>query len=348
MNAEKIARMFFEDTIALVPLKQGLINDTFICSRRFDTDGGFILQKINTTAFLNPRRVTDNIVAVTEYLSARKFYCESLECIPAANGDFVVFHNGEYWRCYKRIAPAKAFDNTRDNRVIEETGRAFGGFLAALDGFPADSLYETIKDFHNTPKRFDNLLDAVETGINERVTECRGQIEFLLSQREKASSLFQMQTDGVLPIRVTHNDCKINNVLFDAKGEKAIAVVDLDTVMMGLAAYDFGDGARSCCSCAKKDGTQFSLDGFEAFCRGFLSQCKSVLTDSEKSSLALGVYTMTAELAVRFLTDYFSGDEYFQTTEEKGNLLRANSQIGLLKDITAKYDKMNGILGKLL
>jgi hypothetical protein len=328
---------------------------------RFMRDGEekkYFLQRMNKNVFKNPEQVMDNIIRVTHYirenikekgLSTKKFV---LRAFLSVTGDpFIVDDVGEYWRCYRFIPDSITYDATDDLQIIENAGQAFGRFQNCLDGFDANSLFITIPNFHNTKKRYDALRDIIEKDPRGRVASLWKEIETLYSFEDQVTKIQEMLDDGVIPTRVTHNDTKCNNVSFDKNTGEALAVLDLDTVMPGSVAYDFGDAIRFIANTTLEDDPDLrhvaiDLEKYEAFTKGFVTELKDTLTDDEKSILNLGVLTMTVELAVRFLTDYIAGDVYFKIKYPGHNLDRAHNQIALSKDIFAKFDQLEEIIKK--
>ncbi len=342
-------------------LTTGNINSTYVV--RFIRDGedkNYALQKINKTVFKEHEKVMDNIVRVTAYvhdniermgLSTKKFV---LRVFFAKDGrPYVIDDGGNYWRCYRFIKDSVTYDSVKDLNIIRRAGEAFGRFQNCLDGFDAGSLYITIPDFHNTKKRFDVFKEAVRKDTCGRVKSVTKEIDKLYSLEEKAVVLQEYLDKGLLPLRVTHNDTKCNNVSFDKNTGEALAVLDLDTVMPGLVAHDFGDAIRFIANSVIEDDpdiekVSLNLDKYRAFAEGFLGEVKSSLTDFEKATLNTGVLAMTAELAVRFLTDYLNGDTYFKISYPGHNLDRARNQTALALDVNGKLTVMDGILKKIL
>ena len=256
--------------------------------------------------------------------------------------------HGGAWRIYRFVENSICLDRAEKEEDFYECAKAFGTFQNALCGFPAEQLGETIVDFHNTPERYNQFRKAIEDNAAGRLDDIRKEVEFILAREEKASQLQHMREDGRLPVRVTHNDTKINNVLFDANSRKALCVIDLDTVMPGLAVHDFGDAIRFGASTAaedEKDLSKVSLDLslFRVFTRGFLEACPS-LTEEEITCMPLGAYTMTLEVGMRFLTDYLNGDKYFSIDYPEHNLDRSHTQLKLIEDMEYKWEEMYRIV----
>lgn len=319
----------------------------------------YIVQRINKKVFLSPEKVMENIVKVTDFVSKKvreeglndnKFVLHVLHS-KTDDKPFVIDDEGEYWRCYDFIPNAVTFDATDDLKIIEHAGGAFGRFQKFLHGFDANTLYETIPNFHDTIVRYEALHQAVEQDPFDRVRKVREEIECCYELEERATKLQHLLRKEDLPLRVTHNDTKCNNVCFDKYTGEALAVLDLDTVMPGAVAHDFGDAIRFVANSLIEDDPNveevvIDLNKYEAFTKGFVSEIKNSITNAEKESLNLGVFAMTVELAVRFLTDYLLGDKYFKTKHPGHNVDRTRNQLALAKDMLKKSDLMDAILQK--
>ncbi|HPR79109.1 MAG TPA: aminoglycoside phosphotransferase family protein [Candidatus Limiplasma sp.] len=339
---------FAGETVFCEPYGSGHINDTY----RVVTDLGaqYILQRINTYVFPDVKGLMDNIAAVTAYLGARvETPREAMTLIPTKRGEhYLTDVQGGCWRAYPFIESSVCLQRMEQPADFYECGLAFGRFQGMMTDFPAGTLNETIPDFHNTPSRYEKFKRAIAADRMGRAGSVREEIEFALSLEEEAGRLQRMRRSGELPTRVTHNDTKINNVLLDRYSHKALCVIDLDTVMPGLAAYDFGDSIRFGAATAAEDETDLSrmrLDVglFEAFSRGFLQACRS-LTPQEIETLPLGAFTMTLECGVRFLTDDLEGDHYFKIEHERHNLERCRTQFTLAADIRRHLPKLKQIV----
>ena len=318
----------------------------------------YILQRINTYVFKRPEEIMNNVVGVTEYIrkKIKEIYPTAkrdvLHYQHAENGDYFVYdEEGDFWRCYRFIDDSEAVNFTDDLGMIREMGKAFGDFQNYLADYPAEKLFIVIPHFHNTVNRYENLKNAVAEDSEKRAAGVEGEIKRYLELEETATKMYKMQKSGELPLRVTHNDTKSNNVLFDNKTHKHLAVIDLDTVMPGLVGFDFGDAIRFIANSAEEDEKDLSkvgldLDKYEAFSKGFAGKLKDVMTPVEKDPLALGALTMTTECGLRFLTDYLNGDVYFKTAYPEHNLDRARCQLALAKNMILKYDKMKAIVKK--
>ena len=313
----------------------------------------YLFQKINKNVFAHPDKIMQNITRINDYIDSLQSNSDLiiLHFIKSkADKPYVIDEDGNFWRACKFFDCA-CYNTTNDLQVIEEAGRAFGEFQYLLSDFDASSLHIIIPDFHNTKKRIENLEKTIKYALSDRKEESIDEIEYILKNKEIGSVLCDLLDKGELPLRVTHNDTKCNNVIFNKDTNKALAVIDLDTIMPGLCAYDFGDGARSICSMTEEDEidvskVEFNLDKFESFTKGYFRFLKSSITQTEKETFAISVYVMTLELAARFLQDYLNGDTYFKVSMHKHNLIRTRTQIALCKDIYSKLDKMKEIVQK--
>ena len=334
----------------------GLINATYLVET--DKNEKYILQKINTFVFKNPDELMENIVGVTKHITERikeaggDYKRENLNFLPCSSGEYYFRdENDSAWRLYIYVDDAQTYNKPKDFDAFRDAGRAFGRFMKLLDGYPAETLHETIKNFHYTPARYENFLKAVEADVKGRRAECEEEIKFVNDRKADTHKLTDLIKDGVLPLRVTHNDTKLNNVLFDMKTDKGICVIDLDTIMPGLSLYDFGDSIRSGANKAAEDESDLSLVGidlelFEVYVDGFLSETAESLNDAEIDNLAYGAKIMTFECGIRFLTDYLEGDVYFRTTHPEHNIVRARNQFKLVADMEANMNELNAIVTK--
>lgn len=343
-------------------LHSGNVNNTYHLYYQC-ADGSqaeYLLQQINTYAFKKPDQVMSNIVRVTEYLrrqleeTGENTDNRVLICIPTKSGEFMYCDaRNRYWRAYYYIREAIAYDRVEKPEHFYEAGRAFGEFQRMLSDFPASELYDTIPYFHDTRRRFYAFVAAVAEDKAGRVADLEKEIDFFFDRRKMMAQIVQCIEKGVIPLRVTHNDTKINNIMLDAKSGRAVCVIDLDTVMAGSALYDYGDAIRFGASTAKEDEEDTSKIGldielFKQFTRGFLSEVGALLTDEELKCLPLSLKVMTCELAMRFLTDYIDGDLYFKVKSPDHNLVRAHAQMKLLEDIESKYDELCSITDEMV
>jgi hypothetical protein len=291
-----------------------------------------------------------NLAAVTAHQrKAGAGSREVLTLIPALDGkEWFIDPQGEYWRVFDFISDTIALDRAEGPEDFRESAGAFGLFLKRLADFPAATLCETIPHFHDTPRRFSQFREALEADSRGRAKETAREIDFALAREKDAAALTRLQAAGELPLRVTHNDTKLNNVLFDRETRKALCVIDLDTVMPGLSALDFGDAIRFGASTAAEDEPDtdkmhFSLPLYRIYSEGYLSACGDVLTPEEKEALPVGARLITLEQGVRFLTDYLAGDIYYQIRREKQNLDRCRTQFKLLAGMEEQAGEMSNI-----
>ncbi len=344
-------------------IPSGNINRTYEVSFEVAEDGGvrvdkYVFQRINTFVFKNPREVMSNILNVTEHIKTKLLATEGsfdrrvLSFLTTAEGlPYVESKENGFWRAYKFVDNARAYDLITKPYYFYEAGKAFGQFQGQLADFPATTLYETIPDFHNTAKRLEDFCAIVEKDVCGRCAEVQEEIDFILQRKNEAGTLVQLLESGEIPYRVTHNDTKINNILFDEQTDRALCVIDLDTVMPGASVYDFGDAVRSGASTAAEDEedlrkVSFDLELFRQFTKGFIEGTGGLLTNREIELLPLGAKILTLELASRFLADYLDGDRYFKTTKPRHNLIRARTQIALVADIEKKFETMQAIVAK--
>ena len=326
----------------------GHINYTFLVV----TDQGkrYILQGINGNVFPNVRGMMENIAAVTGFVGQREADPRgTLHIVPAEDGDIMYTdEKGQSWRVYDFVEDSICLQAAETPEDFYQSAVAFGRFQDMLTRFPADTLHETIPNFHNTPERYKTFHRVLEADVCGRAASVREEVDFVLSREQAGGELQRMRDSGQLPLRVTHNDTKLNNVMLDAQTRKALCVIDLDTVMPGLAAYDFGDSIRFGAATAaedEKDLDKMSMDLelYRTFARGFIRSCPS-LTEKERETLPLGAMTMTLECGLRFLTDYLDGDHYFAIHRPEHNLDRARTQFRLVRDMEEKWEDMCRII----
>ncbi len=325
----------------------GHINNTQLVE--CDNGARYILQQINTSVFREPERLMHNIELVTAHLRTKTADPRGvLRLVPARDGKSFVAENGEYWRVYELVANSVCYQSA-DIRRFYESAVAFGRFQNQLADFPAERLWQTIPHFHDTPVRYEAFHRAVSKDSAGRRSDVEREIAFVLSHEAFSHTLVDLQAAGDLPLRVTHNDTKINNVLFDAKTDRALCVIDLDTVMPGLSINDFGDAIRFGASSAAEDERDLSRVHFDialytAYVEGYLSTCGESLTSTELTMLPVGAKMMTLECGMRFLTDHLAGDVYFHISRENHNLDRARTQFALLGDMETHWDEMRRIV----
>lgn len=317
----------------------------------------YILQRINTTIFKDPVGLMNNISSVTEFLRKKIIEAngdpdrETLTLLKANDGKYYHENENGFYRMYLYITDATCYNKAEKPGMFGESAKAFGRFQNLLAEFDATVLTESIKDFHNTPVRFQNLVNAINADKAGRVAECKEEIDFYLARKEFCSVITDRLADGRLPVRVTHNDTKLNNVMLDDATFKGICVIDLDTIMPGSMLYDFGDSIRFGASSAAEDEKDLSKvycvpELYEEYAAGFLGEMKDSITDEEIAQLHNGAIMMTLECGMRFLTDYLEGDTYFRTHYEGQNLDRTRTQLTLVKDMEARRDLFEGIVKK--
>ncbi|MCH5190657.1 MAG: aminoglycoside phosphotransferase family protein [Oscillospiraceae bacterium] len=337
----------------------GHINSTFILI--FEENGKskkYILQMINTSVFKDPERLMSNIVGITAHI--RKKAEDSGIDSSRATLHFRVCNDGKYyyedsenrcWRVYDYIGDVYTCNTIDSVEVFCNAGKAFGDFQKQLADYDSSSLFETIENFHNTVSRFGDLKRAIIENAAGRLDSVRDEVDFALCHEPDAHVLVDLISDGKLPLRVTHNDTKLNNILFDNTSNKGICIIDLDTVMPGLSLYDFGDSIRFGANTATEDEkdvlkVSLNLELYEAYVKGYLSSAKDALTECEKEYLPFSAKLMTYECGIRFLTDYLNGDTYFKTDYPEHNLVRCRTQFALVEDIERKTDEMIAITKK--
>lgn len=331
----------------ICPYGEGHINLTLLVTT---TKKRYILQKMNTRVFSDPVSLMNNICGVTEHLKARGI--ETLNVVPTKTGESFI-HGEECYRVYDFIENTVTYQTAANADVFRNSGAAFGEFQNYLAQFDASKLTETIKRFHDTPNRFEHFKAALEKDAFNRAKDCKEEIEYVLSHEPTYGVAMAGLKDGSIPLRVTHNDTKLNNVLMDEKTGKARAVIDLDTIMPGSMLFDFGDSIRFGASTAAEDEkdltkVHFDLNLFKAYAEGYCGAVKDSITQREAELLPYGAYLMTIECGMRFLTDYLSGDTYFATKYEGHNLVRCRTQIRLASEMEENFDVMNEIIANIL
>lgn len=345
------------------PFGEGHINETYAVYMP-DHDGNdvplYVLQRININVFKNPDQVMDNIFGVTEYLRSiirwdgGDLDRESLSYIKTKSGDsYFEDEKGQPWRCLHYVPNSVCYQQVEKPEQFYQSALSFGHFLKQLGDYPAESLYETIPQFHDTRKRFRDFEDAQRKDVKNRARLCRQEIDFVLSRKADCGVLMNQLEEGKLPLRVTHNDTKLNNILFDQDTDKGLCIIDLDTIMPGLAANDFGDSIRFGASTAEEDEqdldkVHFDISLYDIYVKGYLEMAKDVLTPEEIKSLPWGARLMTLECGMRFLADFLQGDVYFKTAYPEHNLVRARTQFRLVKEMEEQFDEMNEILKKYI
>ncbi len=334
-------------------LNNGHINNTYKIN--FTEDEGeksYILQQINTAVFKNPDVLMKNYVGVTDYVRSKivenggDSERESIKVYYTNNGaSYFVDKDGRYWRVINYITDTVSYNFPDNGEICRKAGKAFGKFQQLLAGYPIDGLYETIPNFHNTVSRYADFQAALEADKMGRAALVQKEIEFVKSRKADCAVLLDLLEKGELPLRVTHNDTKLNNVLFDKVSGEGICIIDLDTVMPGLSLYDFGDSLRFAGNTADEDEkdlskVSFNIDIYRSYTEGYLSTAIDSLNDAEIYYLPFSVKLMTLECGIRFLTDYLNGDVYFRIAHPEHNLDRCRTQFALVEDIEKKYDEL--------
>ncbi len=333
---------------------EGHINRTYLL--KTEDGSSYILQEINTGVFPNVDGLMDNILHVTDFLREKIAQRggdprrNTMTLIPARDGKlYYRREDGTCWRLYTYVENTITYQSFDEPEIFEKCGEAFGGFLADLAEYPADSLYEVIPHFHDTPVRYNNLLKAIEDDVKGRAAEVRPEIGFAMERADRYALIMDALRDGTIPLRVTHNDTKINNILMDKDTGEGVCVIDLDTVMPGSCLFDYGDSIRFGAATAAEDATDpgmmhINLPLFKAYTEGYLKGSRGCLTEQEREWLPVGAWMMTMECGMRFLSDYLAGDTYFRIAREKHNLDRARTQFALAADMERNWDAMNRII----
>lgn len=334
-------------------ITSGHINNTY----RVVTDSNiYMVQKVNRYVFRDPTRMMSNIDRVTNFLRTKIAEeggdpdRETLRFLYSESGcNYFIMPDESFWRVSVYVDRATAYNKIVDGRMLYNAGKSFGTFQRRLADFPMETLYETIPDFHNTPKRLNDLFSAVQEDPLGRAADVSGEVDFFRTVQDKVCQIDRLQRQGVLPVRVTHNDTKYNNILIDDETHEAICVIDLDTVMPGLSCHDFGDAIRFVVNTAEEDEPDLSLvhvnmEYFTEFTNGFIGGSNGFFTDAEIDCMALGAVCMTVEVAARFLTDYILGDKYFKISRPRHNLDRARNQIRLAEEMEELYPQMQQIV----
>ncbi len=363
---EKIIRKFGieGEIISVSENKSGIINSTFVVIVKKDNGivEKYLVQKINTSVFLEPYKLMKNIEEVTSYLQTQiKKEHDSehkvLNVIKARNGKSLCYLEScdgerDYYRIYKYIDNAVSYDGSVDPHIIYNVGKAFGNFQKLLRNYPIGRLLEIIPNFHSTDIRYKKFMEDVRFDSEDRVMDVAKEIVFILKREDICSLITEQLGTESVPYRVTHNDTKVSNVLINKETGEYLAVIDLDTVMPGSLLFDYGDGVRSTASTAKEDEKDLSkvsldLELFRAYTDGYLSEMAPFITYEELSLMPESIRIITLELAIRFLNDYINGDTYFKTSYETHNLDRARNQIALVADIESKMEKIRSIIFEL-
>lgn len=340
----------------------GNINKTYIITFiNNDIEYKYLVQQINTNVFNDPYILMENILGVTNYLKEQLVLNNDnnhkvLEIIKTKDNNpmcYIYDDKGikRYYRIYKYIDNSISYDKSFNKDIVYNTGKAFGNFQKLLNNYPMNNLNETIKDFHDTKKRYDKLIKDINNLSNDRVKETYQEIEFIIKHQTICDLIINKLNNNIIPYRVTHNDTKVNNVLMNKETLDYLAVIDLDTVMPGSMLFDYGDGIRStACTCLEDEHdltkVKIDLELFESYTRGYLSEISDCITQEELNLMAKSIEIITLELAIRFLNDYINGDTYFKVEYNKQNLYRTKAQLALVKDIETKLDYMDSFIKK--
>lgn len=348
---------FKGDIIEVKPFGGGHINDTFlVVTENEHMREKYILQRINHDIFKNVEKLMENYCNVCDYLKkvvkgrGGNHLRETITVVKTKNGNsFVKDSKGNYWRGILFIENSITTEVIQCKEDFYKTGKAFGGFQNMLSAYKADTLYESIPNFHNTKERFKTFLEDVENDIAGRKSEVEDDINFILAREKDTAVLVDLLAAGELPLRVTHNDTKIGNILLDKDTKEGICIIDLDTIMPGLSLYDFGDAIRSGSTYAAEDEKDLEkvyvdLELFEAFTKGFIEGAAGVLRKKEIEMLPMGAKVIILEQAIRFLGDYLNGDVYYKTSYDKQNLYRTRTQLKLVADMEEKWSELNEIV----
>lgn len=334
------------------PYGDGHINETYLLTTDCQV---YILQKINHHVFHNPPAVMENIVNITTHLKKKLNAAgedsrrKCLNVIPSKTGSSYYLDGADYWRMYLFISNSLSLNQVETSDEFYDSGLAFGRFFALLADFPAATLNETIPNFHHTPKRFEALTAACREDKAHRLSAVTEEVAFFNARADFTHYLVDRIASGELPLVVTHNDTKLNNILFDATTREALCILDLDTIMPGLSAYDFGDSIRFGASTALEDEpdlskVHFDLSLYEVYAKGYLLGCGGQLTPAEVDALPYGAIMMTLENGIRFLADYLNGDTYYKIHRESHNLDRCRTQIRLVSEMEQQLPDMKKII----
>ena len=351
---------FGAPVVGAIRFGQGHINDTFVVHTQPENECccRFILQRMSPAAFKRPDQLMENVVGVTDYLGREIVKAggdrsrEALEVLRPRNGEpYYTDSEGGPWRVYPFVEHTVCYQSAETPELFAASGRAFGRFQRLLQGYPASTLHETIPNFHNTEDRLAKLKAAIAADKLGRAKDCQPEIDFMLAREKDCSVALQAMRDGILPLRVTHNDTKLNNVLLDKETGEGVCIIDLDTVMPGLSINDFGDSIRFGANHSAEDEQDLSkvnldVDLFAVYTAAFLEGTGGALTDNEIKYLPGGAKLRTLECGIRFLTDYLEGDVYFHITRESQNLDRCRTQCKLVADMEAHWDELEAIVEK--
>jgi len=340
------------DNCTVSPLGNGLINDTYLVS---NGQANFVLQRINKNVFKSPKDVINNAELINKHLLSKRhnnlYSLSPIWQISTINDQsLVIDENNQYWRAIHYIPNCFTVEKVETPEQAKQVGSAFAQFTSALSDFPATSLTESIPDFHNLSKRINSLRTVIKADVHGRLSSCQQLVDFCFSAQTFIDEVEQLIQQ--LPIQVTHNDTKINNLLFCAKSNQPLAVIDLDTCMPGYLMHDFGDMVRTCCSNLPEDGTDLPnmkvrFDIYSALSQGYIEAFGDKMSELEQQSLVIGAQLLPFMIGVRFLTDYLEGDNYFHVKHENHNLERAKNQLNLYRLLHEDRKKLNEIMADI-
>lgn len=346
----------------VAPYGSGHINDTYLVTSE-DNNGrtvSYILQRMNHEIFKNPRELMENVMKVTSFLRKKIIENggnpdrETLNVVRTKNGDnYLVDEDGNFWRTYLFIEDAISFDVVEKPEDFYNSALSFGNFQRLLADYPAETLHETIVNFHNTVDRYAAFKKAVEEDVSGRLKEVPQEVKFVMDREQDTHVICDALEQKIIPLRVTHNDTKLNNIMMDKETGKGICVIDLDTVMPGSALYDYGDSIRFGANTGEEDEKNLDLISldlglFDIYTKGFLEGCGGSLTKEEVELFPMGAKLMTFECGIRFLTDYLQGDIYFKIHKPEHNLDRARTQFKLVADMEVKWEQMQESVRKYI
>lgn len=345
-----ITQQFFPELNPVVEkYGHGHIHDTFLVSDAGFPDKTYLLQEINTRVFRNPQQLMENLFAVCRHLKNKEPDAVNLHVIPCRNGDLFFQNKLGCWRLFEFIQNTLTFQTPPDLDHVKQAAIATGRFTANLADFPADQLFVTIPDFHNTPKRYLDLTKSIKNADHERLSNAQEELLFIQKRARKCGILWNALRKSLIPWRVTHNDTKLDNILFDQDSGKAVCLIDLDTVMPGSPLFDFGDALRAMANSAAEDEpdlnkVQFEIPVFKAYTEGFLENTSHILTETEVNLLHLAPWVITFENGIRFLTDYLQNDRYYKTDYTAHNLVRCKTQLKLVVDMEKDITILKSII----
>ena len=347
-NVNNICKQFNLDSRidTVSELNSGFINDTYLATAA--SGNKYVLQRINTIVFKDVENVIKNKILISEHLSNSNSKYKAVRFIKTCNNKpYYKDSKSNYWNLMTYIPNSITHDVATNSNLVEEAGKLYGDFIIQAADLNLEKLVETLPGFHSIPLRYKQFDEALKNAKEETKNNAKNEIEFIIKCKEEMYELSKLKEKNKFPVRVTHNDAKLSNILFD-KDDKGLAVIDLDTVMPGIVAFDFGDSIRSICTTTAEDdtnldATRINLDFYKAFCKGFAKTTKHILTASEIKYLPLGAKTITFIMGLRILTDYLNGNIYYKVDYETHNLVRAKNQFKLVKSIQENYKTMQQI-----